>query len=113
MDVVRAWHTNRLKRLVKLPKHYVVDTGLVSAALGVDLHAVMLDGDLMGRLLDTFVAAQLRAELQLCERGATLHRLRDELGDRFVAGIVFHTGPRVFPLDEKVSAVPICAIWHS
>jgi hypothetical protein len=27
--------------------------------------------------------------------------------------IVFHTGPRAFPLDERVSAVPICAIWHS
>ncbi|MET8756993.1 DUF4143 domain-containing protein [Lentzea sp. NPDC004782] len=155
VDIVPAWHTNRLKRLVKLPKRYVVDTGLVSAALGVGIDAVMLDGDLIGRLLDTFVAAQLRAELQLGEREATLYHLRDangsrevdlliefddgrviaceikatgaprkehakhltwlrdELGDRFVAGIVFHTGPRVFPLDEKVSAVPICAIWHS
>ncbi|GGU37337.1 ATP-binding protein [Lentzea flava] len=155
VDIVPAWHTNRLKRLVKLPKRYVVDTGLVSAALGVGVDAVMLDGDLIGRLLDTFVAAQLRAELQLGERDAVLYHLRDangsrevdlliefddgrviaceikatgaprkehakhltwlrdELGDRFVAGIVFHTGPRMFQLDERVSAVPICAIWHS
>lgn len=37
--------------------------------------------------------------------------LRDELGARFVAGAVVHTGPDVFVLDERVFAVPLCAMW--
>lgn len=37
--------------------------------------------------------------------------MRDELGDRLIAGVVFHTGPHVFPLGERITAVPISAIW--
>lgn len=37
--------------------------------------------------------------------------LRDETGDRFVAGVVVHTGPHVFELEEKIIAAPIASIW--
>lgn len=37
--------------------------------------------------------------------------LRSRLGDRFVAGVVLHTGPRVYRLADAVTAVPIAAIW--
>lgn len=37
--------------------------------------------------------------------------LRDRLGDRFLAGIVFHTGPDAFQLDRGIQAVPIAALW--
>jgi hypothetical protein len=33
------------------------------------------------------------------------------LGDRFVAGVVLHTGPRVYTLGERIIAVPICTLW--
>ncbi|HEX4628606.1 MAG TPA: hypothetical protein VH137_07435, partial [Gemmatimonadales bacterium] len=37
--------------------------------------------------------------------------LRDELGDRFVAGVVFHTGPRQFQMGERITALPMWALW--
>lgn len=37
--------------------------------------------------------------------------LRDTVGERFMAGAVLHTGPDVFQLDDRVLAVPICAMW--
>jgi hypothetical protein len=37
--------------------------------------------------------------------------LRDELGTTFVQGVLFHTGPRSFRLDDGITAMPICAIW--
>lgn len=37
--------------------------------------------------------------------------LRDQLGERFLAGVVLHTGPRSFPLDERITAAPISALW--
>ena len=37
--------------------------------------------------------------------------LRSRLGDRFVAGMVFPTGPLTIQLDERTWAVPIAALW--
>lgn len=37
--------------------------------------------------------------------------LRDQLGERFVAGVVLHTGPRVLPLGDRIIAAPVAALW--
>jgi uncharacterized protein len=37
--------------------------------------------------------------------------LRDELGERFLAGAVLHTGPRSFVLSPRIFALPIAGIW--
>lgn len=42
-----------------------------------------------------------------------LRWLRDRLGERFAIGVVLHTGPLPFPIDNRIIAVPICAIWGS
>lgn len=40
-----------------------------------------------------------------------LTRLRDQLGDRFVGGLVLHTGPSSGPFGERITAAPIDALW--
>lgn len=153
LDDVPPWASNRLKRLARKPKRYMTDVGLVVGALGIDVNAVMRDGNLLGRTLDTFVASQLRAQLALSptpsrlfhlradqgrreldllveigarhvigievkasasptrDDGRHLVWLRDQLGDRFLRGVVLHTGPRRYRLDERVDAIPMCALW--
>ena len=153
VDRVPAWTSNRLKRLVAQPKRYVIDSGLLAHVLRLDTNGVLRDGDLLGRVLDTFVAAQLRAELEPSEErprmfhlrtkggehevdlilelggfrviavevkaGAApdardaqhLSWLRDSLGDRFVGGVVLHTGPGVYSLGDRVQAAPIGSLW--
>ncbi len=148
-----AWTTNRLKRLVLSPKRYLIDPALAGAVLRLDTNAVLRNGDLLGRLLDTFVASQLRSELAvassrpriyhvrqqqgrlevdlLAELGGGgivaievkasaaptpddarhLATLRDRTGSSFVAGVVFHTGPRAYRLGEGIVAAPISALW--
>jgi len=155
LDVVPAWLTNRLSRLVKAPKRYVTDPSLIGAALRLDARGVMRDGDTLGRLLDTFVAAQLRPELAASKRNPRLFHMRekdgrheidlltefggdqviaievkatsapspsdaahlkwlgDRLGDRFLAGVVLHTGPAAFALADRIAALPIASIWAS
>lgn len=113
----------------------------------------MREGDIIGRLLDTFVTAQLRAELTISEFRPRLYHLRsetgrrevdlivelgvgrvigieikasaapghdaaghltwlrDKLGSRFVRGVVLHTGPRAYKLDERIWAAPISTFW--
>ncbi|WP_211302985.1 ATP-binding protein [Allonocardiopsis opalescens] len=153
VDAAPAWSTQRLKRLVRTPKRYVVDPGLAAALIGVGAEGVMRDGNLLGRMIETFVYAQLRAEAAVGDLPAGLYHLRqdtgrrevdlvaeigagqvvgieikassapaadsarhlawlrDQLGSTFELGIVFHTGPRVYPLDERIVAAPIAAIW--
>lgn len=153
IDRVPAWSSNRFSRLVKQPKRYVVDPSLVGAALNLDTDGVMADGNLLGRIIDTFVVAQLRPELAVSASRARLYHLRtkegrqeidlvaelgggrligvevkagaaptksdakhlawlrDQVGDRFVAGVVLHTGPRVFQLEDRIIAAPIASLW--
>ncbi len=43
--------------------------------------------------------------------GKGLRFLRDRLGDRLVAGVVFHTGPLTVQLDDRIWATPVSALW--
>ncbi|MCY4210186.1 MAG: DUF4143 domain-containing protein [Gammaproteobacteria bacterium] len=153
VDELPAWTSNRLKRLVLSPKRYLVDSALLGGVLGVDAATVMRDGKLMGRLLETFVTAQLRAEATVAAARPKLYHLRseqgrveidivaelrgqriigieikassapsaqdarhlawlrDHLADRFIAGVVLHTGPATYPLGSRIVAAPISTLW--
>jgi uncharacterized protein len=153
VESLPAWTTNRLKRLVMSPKRHVIDAALAASILRLDVNGILRNGDLLGRLLETFVVSQLRAEIVVSESRPRLYHLRqeqgrfevdvlgelsgshvvgievkasaaptgsdarhlvglrDRLGDAFLAGILFHTGPRTFTLAERVTAAPISALW--
>ncbi len=40
-----------------------------------------------------------------------LRWLREQLGDRFVGGIVIHTGPRASRFEPDVRYLPMAALW--
>jgi uncharacterized protein len=42
-----------------------------------------------------------------------LIHLRDRLGDSFVHGVVIHLGDRVQPLGDRLTAVPVAALWQA
>ncbi|MDE3077247.1 MAG: DUF4143 domain-containing protein, partial [Chloroflexota bacterium] len=153
VDALPAWFNNRLSRLIRLPKRFIVDAGLWAALINADGGAVLADATLLGRCLETFVLSQLRAELEVCRSRPRLYHLRDRdgrhevdllveyganrvagieikaaaavstddakhlrwcrsaLGDRFIGGVVLHTGSRLFQLEEGIVAAPIAALW--
>ena len=37
--------------------------------------------------------------------------LQENLGNRFVAGVVLHTGPAAYELAQDIAALPICTLW--
>ncbi len=148
-----AWASNRLKRLVLMPKRHLVDPALIVGALRLDVGHVLRDGDLLGRVLDSVVVAQLRAELPVAQTRPRLFHLRQQQGrievdivaelagggivgievkataapgpsdarhlatlrdaepERFMAGVVLHTGPRSFALGDRIWASPISSLW--
>jgi hypothetical protein len=155
VERVPPWTSNRLKRLSRSPKRYLIDAALMAGTLRLDPAAVLRDGNLLGRALDTFVASQLRVEREVAASRPRLYHLRqlqgrhevdlvvelaggalvgievkadaaprkdaarhlrwmrDRLGRRFAHGVVLHTGPRVYPLGERITAAPISTLWAS
>jgi predicted AAA+ superfamily ATPase len=88
------------------------------AEVPVALHHLRHDGgrhevDLIVEAADgRVVAIEVKSTAAPTSRdSAHLAWLRDALGDRFVCGVVFHTGPRRLSLDESIEALPIAAIW--
>jgi predicted AAA+ superfamily ATPase len=152
-ESVPAWSSNRLSRVTHRAKRYVIDPALIAAALRIDANGIVHDGDLLGRVLDTFVAAQLRPEVTVSNTKPRLYHLRtkggrqevdllaelggervmgieikataapasddakhlawlrEQLGDRFIIGVVFHTGPRLYELSDRIIAAPISTLW--
>ncbi len=43
--------------------------------------------------------------------GKGLRFLRDRLGDRLIAGVIFHTGPLTVQMDDRIWATPVSALW--
>jgi predicted AAA+ superfamily ATPase len=55
-----AWSSSLGKRLVKAPKLMLRDTGLMAHLMGAEQERLRLDPDLLGGLLETFVAGEVR-----------------------------------------------------
>ncbi|HEY0636413.1 MAG TPA: DUF4143 domain-containing protein [Pseudonocardiaceae bacterium] len=106
IDTLPAWWTNRIKRLVRGPKRYLVDSSMVLATLRVTVPGLMRDGNLLGRVIDTFVMAQLRAQVPACETQPRLHHLRQEKGQHEIDIIVEYGGGRVFAFEVKAGSAP-------
>jgi len=105
LDVVPAWATNRLTRQTQRGKRYLTDTGLTAALLRVDTGDLRRDGPLFGRLLDAYVAAQVRAEVAVSDLMPRLHHLRDRDGHE--VDLVLDYGRRgLVALEIKASAAP-------
>jgi uncharacterized protein len=104
LDLVPAWFSNRIKRLVKAPKRYLVDPALVAAVLGLGRDAILYGPDMLGRLLDTFVAAQLRAELAASSNDPRLYHLREEQGRREVDLLIETASGQLIGIEVKASA---------
>ena len=152
-EQIPPWSNNRLSRLTRAPKRHLVDPAYAGPLIGIDVRSVVRSADLMGRIIDTFVVAQIRPELEVCVPGVTMYHvrqeggaheidllleapdgrvvaievkagsapdrsdakhliwLRDQLGEQFVCGVVFHTGRKPFKLEERIHALPISVIW--
>lgn len=106
LETTPAWVSNRLSRLIKRGKRYLVDPSLMAAALRLDRAAVLRDGDLLGRLLETFVTAQIRPEVQLSPSVPRLYHLRRRDGAHEVDLLAELTGGDIVAIEAKAAAAP-------
>ena len=111
-----------LQRLADLPRllRFIAarsGSGMVWSSLAGDAGIPRTTLDPYVRLLETpdgrVVGIEVKAAATVQAKDLTgLALLRDKLSDRFVGGYVLHTGPSVRMVADRVTAVPIDALWH-
>lgn len=101
-----AWRSDRLDRLATLPKRYVLDTALLMHVWRINADQAARDPHVLGAVLDTFVAAQLRPEIWIKPRPPALMHLRDK-GGRHEIDLILELAPgKVAGIEVKATSAP-------
>jgi len=98
-----------MNRAVRLPKRYLIDPGLLGPLLRVDHRRTLRDNDLLGRVLDTLVAAQFRAECAVSVVGADMYHLRDANGRHEIDLLIEARDGQIIAIEVKATAAPSLA----
>lgn len=106
VDTLPAWWSNRVSRLTKAPKRFVTDCGLWTELSATTAEGVLRDGGLLGRLLETYVMAQVRPEADLADRPVSIHHLRVEGGRHEVDVVLDLGGDGIIAVEVKATSAP-------
>jgi predicted AAA+ superfamily ATPase len=98
-----AWHANLGLRLVKAPKLLLNDTGLIAGLLALNAERLDSESTLLGQLLETFVAMELRKHAGWGEMRPQLFHFRTQNGQE-VDIVLEETGGRLVGVEVKAAA---------
>ena len=77
---VGAWHSSRLKRLVRAPKLQFLDSGLLAALQRTDAADIARDRQKLGSLLESFVYGEIAKAIALSDDMTSVSHYRDKDG---------------------------------
>ena len=108
-----AWGVNRFNRMVKSPKYHIMDPGMAVHLAGDDQAGLLASADRLGRLLDTFVMAQIRPLLRLGMPVVNAFHLRDANGEREIDLVLESASGLIVGIEIKAaSAIPARTARH-
>lgn len=100
---LEPWFSNGSKRLVKSPKLYLSDSGLMAFLLGIGSEADLLQSPLLGAIWETYALMDVRRQLSATGDAATLHFWRDRGKEVDLLAV---RGGRFWLADFKWSELP-------
>lgn len=103
---LEPWFSSRTKSIVKSPKFYLADTGLLCALLNVRSEDALLQSPAVGAIWETFVFAQLRNRERRTGRVASLFFWRDRTHE---VDFVVDVGGRLELFEAKWTELPSVA----
>ena len=80
IERVPAFHKNRTKRLVKSPKLFLADTGMMSFLLGVGKERLIQDSSLLGHFFETFVFLEIQKLISFSKERISIYHYRTTVG---------------------------------
>jgi predicted AAA+ superfamily ATPase len=78
--LVTPWSKNLSKRLIKTPKLYLTDTGLMLYLLGADEQRLRSDGEIMGKAVESFVLNELLKLISWSKTKPQIYHFRTQAG---------------------------------
>lgn len=96
--LVPPFYENFGKRLIKSPKVYFADTGLLCHLLGIESQAMLERSPFLGPVFETFAAAEIAKRQLNAGRARALYYFRDQQG--LEVDFVVPTGPGALALIE-------------
>ena len=104
--LLEPWFSNRTKSIVKSPKLYIADTGLLCALLNIRSEGALRQSAATGAVWETFVFAQLRARERRAGRAGSLFFWRDRTRE---VDFVIDVGGRLELFEAKWTEIPTAA----
>jgi predicted AAA+ superfamily ATPase len=101
--LLEPWFSNRTKSIVKSPKLYFADTGLLCALLNIRSEDALRQSPVIGAIWETFVFTQLRDRERRAGRVGSLFFWRDRTRE---VDFVVEAGGRVELYEAKWTEVP-------
>ncbi len=101
--LLEPWFSNRTKSIVKSPKLYLADSGLLCALLNIRSKKALLQSPAAGAVWETFVFGQLRNRERRAGRSRGLFFWRDRTRE---VDFVVDTGGRLELFEAKWTEIP-------
>lgn len=101
--LLAPWFSNRTKTIVKSPKLYLADTGLLCALLSIRSESALRESPAAGAIWETFVCAQLRSRERRAGRVGSLFFWRDRTRE---VDFVVDVGGRLELFEAKWTELP-------
>ncbi len=101
--LLEPWFSNATKSIVKSPKLYLADTGLLCALLNIRSERELLASPAVGAVWETFCFAQLRARERAAGRVSSLFFWRDRTRE---VDFVVDAGGRLELFEAKWTEIP-------
>jgi hypothetical protein len=101
--LLEPWFSDRTKSIVKSPKLYLADTGVLCALLNIRSEEVLRQSPPAGAIWETFVFAQLRGRERRAGRSGSLFFWRDRTRE---VDFVVDVGGRLELLEAKWTELP-------
>jgi len=104
VTLLRPYHQNFNKQIVKTPKLYFYDTGLLCALLDIDSPKQLNTHYLRGHIFECFIISEIHKQFKHLGREPKLYFWRDKLG-REVDLLIHHHG-KLRPIEIKSAQTP-------
>ncbi len=108
---IPAWSLNSAKRLVKTPKIFLTDTGMLSNLLDLTAERLARDPNGLGPLLENFIAAELTKQVEWSSMKPGLFHYRTHTGKE-VDFLLENRAGEIVGLEVKASASVSGADFH-
>jgi hypothetical protein len=103
VHLLPPWYGNIGKRLIKTPKVYLTDSGLVAHLLDVNRQRLADDGTLLGHLAELFVATELLKQLTVSKESVQLFFFRSQTGSE-IDFVLEHSNGSLVGIEVKLSS---------